>query len=405
MGSINPQKKQPKYNNNTNNYDICSEYHSHIDTIVDKSCGIFAQNSQVSDFQNSAKKTAIEYTCLTCDFITYKKYNYDQHVQTKKHIFNCENTVKHKKQFHCKDCDIFFSKNIDLIRHINTKKHLKNIGSININNVFTCKKCDKQFNKQSLLNRHLSSKLHLKQIDENEDFTKELHIKENKTTEEGEPDKYVDIVNKLLSENKELRSFFIEQFREQNDIITKLVDSNKSNQIITNTNNTINVNNNQKFNINVFLNEQCKDAVNLPEFIENIEITHTDLENNAQLGFVDGISKIFLDNIKQLSLYERPIHCTDLKRETLYIRCDDKWTKEDSTEKLNTAIRDVSYKSIGVLNNWKKNNPEYEDINSEFSDKCIVMSKNTLAGYERDVYYPKVIRIISKETMVDKNII
>ena len=206
-------------------------------------------------------------------------------------------------------------------------------------------------------------------------------------------------------ENKDLRNFFIEQFREQNDIITKLVDSNKSNQIITNTNNTINVNNNQKFNINVFLNEQCKDAVNLPEFIENIEISHSDLENNAQLGFVDGISKIFLDNIKQLSLYERPIHCTDLKRETLYIRCDDKWTKEDSIEKLNTAIRDVSYKSIGVLNDWKKNNPEYEDINSEFSNKCIVMSKNTLAGYERDTYYPKVIRIISKETMVDKNII
>jgi len=405
MGSINPQKKQHKYNNNTNKHDICSEYHSCIDTLACEPCGILEQNSRVSDFQNSAKKTAIEYTCLTCDFITYKKYNYDQHVQTKKHIFNCENTVKHKKQFHCKDCDIFFSKNIDLIRHINTKKHLKNIGSININKVFTCKKCDKQFNKQSLLNRHLSSKLHSKQIDENEDFTTELHIKENKTTEEVETDKYVDIVNKLLSENKELRSFFIEQFREQNDIITKLVDSNKSNQIITNTNNTINVNNNQKFNINVFLNEQCKDAVNLPEFIENIEISHTDLENNAQLGFVDGISKIFLDNIKQLSLYERPIHCTDLKRETLYIRCDDKWCKEDSIEKLNTAIRDVSYKSIGVLNDWKKNNPEYEDINSEFSDKCIVMSKNTLAGYERDVYYPKVIRIISKETMVDKNII
>jgi autonomous glycyl radical cofactor GrcA len=403
MGSINPQKKQHKYNNNTNKHDICSVYHSCIDNIACEPCGILEQNSQFGDSQNSAKKTAIEYICLTCDFITYKKYNYDQHLQTKKHIFNCENTVKHKKQFHCKDCDIFFSKNIDLIRHINTKKHLKNIGSININKVFTCKKCDKQFNKQSLLNRHLSSKLHLKQIDDKEYFIAHDYIEENK--EEGEPDKYVDIVNKLLSENKELRSFFIEQFREQNDIITKLVDSNKSNQIITNTNNTINVNNNQKFNINVFLNEQCKDAVNLPEFIENIEITHSDLENNAQLGFVDGISKIFLDNIKQLSLYERPIHCTDLKRETLYIRCDDKWCKEDSIEKLNTAIRDVSYKSIGVLNEWKKNNPEYADINSEFSDKCIVMSKNTLAGYERDVYYPKVIRIISKETMVDKNII
>lgn len=402
MGSINPQEKQHKNNNSLTPHDICSDYNYYIYQTSCNPCGFLEQNSQVSDFKNSAKKPAMEYLCSICDFITYKKYNYDQHLLTKKHIFNCENMVKHKKQFHCKDCDIFFSKNIDLIRHMNTKKHLKNIGSININKVFTCKTCNKEFNKQSLLNRHLSSKLHLKQIDDKEYFIKEVNIEENKATEE--PDKYIDIVNKLLLENKDLRNFFIEQFREQNDIITKLVDSNKSNQIITNTNNTINVNNNQKFNINVFLNEQCKDAVNLPEFIENIEISHSDLENNAQLGFVDGISKIFLDNIKQLSLYERPIHCTDLKRETLYIRCDDKWTKEDSIEKLNTAIRDVSYKSIGVLNEWKKNNPEYEDINSDFSNKCIVMSKNTLAGYERDIYYPKVIRIISKETMVDKNI-
>ena len=401
MGSINPQEKKRRFSNDIITRDIWSESHLENIDILHNQCGILEQIPQVKDFENTAKKTAIEYTCLTCDFITYKKYNYEQHLLTKKHIYNCENIVKDKKQFHCKDCDIFFSKNIDLIRHMNTRKHLKKIGSININNTFECNICNKQFNKQSLLNRHLSSKLHLTQNDGKEELNVYRNIEENKIEE---PDKYVDIVNKLLVENKELRSFFIEQFREQNDIITKLVDSNKSNKIITNTNNTINVNNNQKFNFNLFLNEHCKDAMNLPEFIENIEISHSDLENNAQLGFVDGISKIFLDNIKQLSLYERPIHCTDLKRETLYIRCDDKWSKEDSIEKLNTAIRDVSYKSIGVLNEWKQSNPEYQDINSEFSDKCIVMSKNTLAGYERDTYYPKVIRIISKETMVDKNI-
>ena len=400
----NTQKRKHFFNDIIEQPHICCDFLNSDNNIQNNTCGILEQNSLDNSSQNSAQKQATEYICLTCDFITYKKYNYDKHLLTNKHIFNCENTVKQKKQFHCIDCDIFFSKNIDLIRHINTKKHLKNIGTIN--NVFECYSCNKQFNKQSLLNRHFSSKVHLKQIENKEDFIAEASlVEEYNITDEGEPEKYVDIVNKLLLENKDLRNFFIEQFREQNDIITKLVDSNKSNQIITNTNNTINVNNNQKFNINVFLNEQCKTAMNLPDFIENIEISHSDLENNAQLGFVDGISKIILDNIKQLSLYERPIHCTDLKRETLYIRCDDKWTKEDSIEKLNTAIRDVSYKSIGVLNDWKKNNPEYEDINSEFSNKCIVMSKNTLAGYERDIYYPKVIRIISKETMVDKNII
>jgi hypothetical protein len=150
------------------------------------------------------------------------------------------------------------------------------------------------------------------------------------------------------------------------------------------------------------LNEKCKDAINLPEFIENIEVSYMDLENNAELGFVDGISKIILDNMKQLSVYERPIHCTDTKRETLYVKYDNKWTKEDSEEKLNKAIQNVSYKGIGVLNEWKESNPEYQDINSEFSEKCLIMTKNTMAGYNRESFYPKIIKNISKETVLDK---
>ena len=175
----------------------------------------------------------------------------------------------------------------------------------------------------------------------------------------------------------------------------------------TTNNNTINgnvTNNNQtnKFNINVFLNEQCKDAMNLSDFINSIDVSREDLENNAQLGFVGGISKIFLDNLRQLSINKRPIHCTDLKRETMYIKDDDKWTKETGHAKLNTVIQRISQKSTRTLLDWKKVNPDYQDHDSAFSNRCIVIQQQSMAGYDRDTYYPKVIRAVAKEVMVDK---
>jgi hypothetical protein len=170
-----------------------------------------------------------------------------------------------------------------------------------------------------------------------------------------------------------------------------------------NNNNTINgnvTNNNQKFNINVFLNEQCKDAINLSDFINRIDVSREDLENNAQLGFVGGISKIFLDNLRQLSINERPIHCTDLKRETMYIKDDDKWTKETGPAKLNTVIQRITQKSTRTLLDWKKENPDYQDHDSAFSNRCIVIQQQSMAGYDRDTYYPKVIRAVAKEVTI-----
>ena len=106
--------------------------------------------------------------------------------------------------------------------------------------------------------------------------------------------------------------------------------------------------------MSLFLNEHCKDAINLSDFIDRIEVSHDDLENNAQLGFVDGITKILRDNLQQLTIKQRPIHCTDTKRETLYIKDSDTWEKDLSDKKLEGAIQQVSRKSIGSLLQWKK---------------------------------------------------
>jgi len=218
------------------------------------------------------------------------------------------------------------------------------------------------------------------------------------------PPDYATIISQLLSQNNELKNFIIEQVNEHKketaEMMNKVIENIKPSNNNTITANTINNNNNQKFNINVFLNETCKNAMNLSDFIKGIEVSREDLENNAQLGFVGGISKIFLDNLRQLSVNERPIHCTDLKRETMYIKDDDKWTKETGPAKLNTAILMISQKSTRTLLDWKKENPDYNNHDSEFCTRCIVIQRNSMAGFDRDTYYPKVIKAIAKQVMV-----
>jgi len=288
---------------------------------------------------------------------------------------NQKNTEK-TPIFLCKFCDFKCCRPAEMARHMLTRKH-QNRTILNEKNTentaasFLCKKCNKEYKARNSLWYH-----------------------ENKCT--AQPGIEPVIMNQIISE---LRNIIVEQSR----TIDKVMEQNaeiiaKSDRIVNN--NTINSNN--KFNINLFLNEQCKDAFNFTDFVKNIEISYQDLENNAQLGFVQGISKIFMDNLKQLGINERPLHCTDVKRETMYIKDEDKWNKEPDDSKLQKAIQTVSYKSMGKLMEWKQENPDYQDADSEFSKRCLDIQRQSLAGSERDVYYPKVIHILAKETMVEK---
>jgi hypothetical protein len=172
-------------------------------------------------------------------------------------------------------------------------------------------------------------------------------------------------------------------------------------------NTTINNNNtnshNKSFNLNFFLNEQCKNAVNLSQFIDDLEVTRDDLMNTGQLGFVNGITKIIMDHLNRMSLYERPIHCTDVKRETLYIKENNEWNREEDNAKMDAAIQKITNKSVRTLAQWKRENPDYADGDSEFSHMCISMQRNSQAGYDRDEWYPKVVRSVARGTILDKN--
>jgi len=326
----------------------------------------------------SGEKVSVFRTCELCDVKCSRKNDWDRHLLTAKHHKNSKLDVSassNKPEFRCEKCDYVCSKLSLWEKHIETRKH----KFPKIPQKYECSKCKKVYD------RYNSYWAHSKKCDVC-----------------MPTDNIYDVVNKLLTENKELRNFIIEQATEHKketvDIMNKALECNKS---INNTTINGNVNNN-KFNINLFLNEQCKDAFNFTDFVNKIQISYADLENNAQLGFVAGISKIFLDNLKLLDVNERPIHCTDVKRETMYIKDEDKWNKESDDTKLQKAIQTVSYKSMGKLMEWKQENPDYQNADSEFSKRCLDMQRQSLAGSDREVYYPKVIHVLAKETMVDK---
>jgi hypothetical protein len=159
----------------------------------------------------------------------------------------------------------------------------------------------------------------------------------------------------------------------------------------------------------VFLNETCKNAINLTDFIDQIKVSVSDLEETGKLGFSEGISKIFINGLKQMDIPDRPLHCSDLKRETIYIKNNNQWLKEtDAKPLLINAIKHVSNKNIKKISEWTKENPDYNDSSSKQNDKylrvvCESMSGSTKEESEKN--YNKIIKNIIKETIIDKKYI
>ena len=286
---------------------------------------------------------------------------------------------KNPPKFLCEICDYSTCKQKDYNKHILTRKHLYRTNleqKIPKNPLFICN-CGKSYTARNSLWYH---KKKCKYLAESGNIEQNTIIKD-------EPTDYKEMVLHVLNDMKEQRKEFIEELKKKDEIMMEMVGK------VGTTNNNL--------NINMFLNDRCKNAINFSDFIDNIQISQHDLENNAQLGFVNGITKILMDNLKQLTLYERPIHCTDIKRETLYIKDSDKWEKEESDKKLEGGIQEVSRKSIGSLLKWKRENPEYENIDSEFSNKCIIMQQQSIAGDKKDLYYSKVIHNIARENSIN----
>jgi hypothetical protein len=203
-----------------------------------------------------------------------------------------------------------------------------------------------------------------------------------------------DVVMKLIEKNQELQDLLLEQN-------AKIMELSISHHVVNNITNT-----NNNLNINMFLNEKCKDAVNLMDFVNNLEIQLTDVEYVGKHGFVEGISKIFTNGLKQLDMYKRPIHCTDLKRETLYIKDEDKWEKETEDKKrITKAITRIANKNIQQISQWYDAHPECNVHNSIAYDLHLNIMKQSMGGAtysEIDRNTSKIVRNIAKNVLIPK---
>jgi hypothetical protein len=302
-----------------------------------------------------------------------------------------DKTHKTHAKFSCEKCNFKCFNKRDYNRHLMTTKH----KMVTNDNIKTHKSptphmciCKKQFVFLSGLSRH---KKKCSYVDNQNNST---ITKENTT------------ILDLISQNKELMNLLVVQnvetkeLMEQNKMmqktITEIVPKMGNNNTTTN-NNT----NNNQFNLQVFLNEDCKDAINFSEFIEQIQISFQDLENQAENGYVKGISKLFIENLQGLGTHKRPIHCTDKKRKTLYIKENNTWDKEGSQDTLKKGIREVTGRTYGeLIRSQAENEEEYRDADSVFSNKCLIIQQNLVPNYPRETSIGKVIDNITQNTRI-----
>ena len=287
------------------------------------------------------------------------------------------------KIFECKNCDYISSKKHNYLKHLTTLKHINATSatkiccksSTKVATSFDCDRCEKKYINRSGLWRH-----------------KKTCLPNNDYLNSG-------VMLELIKQNQEFKELIIDQ----NNKMLELVKERPS-PIINNNNTNNNCNNkNNNFNLNFFLNEQCKDAINIKDFINSIQLQLSDLENTGKLGYVNGISKIFINGLKELDVYKRPVHCSDLKRETLYVKDENKWEKESN--KLKSAIQEISHKNIKQISQWSQENPSCKDITSKKNDEYLNLINNCMAGSDKEEMnenYQKIIHNISKEVVINK---
>ena len=204
----------------------------------------------------------------------------------------------------------------------------------------------------------------------------------------------------LLQQNNDFKDVILEQSKQ----IMELAKTNNSS--ITNNNNCNNTtNNNNQFNLNVFLNEECKDAMNIMDFIGSLKVQFSDLENTGKVGYVKGVSDIFLKNLKELDVHKRPIHCSDLKREVMYVKDKDVWEKDEDKKKTTLAIRHIADKNFKQIHQWLKENPEAKDARNKKNEQYMMIVNKCTGGIDEEEdqkYYGKIITNVAKEVVIRK---
>jgi hypothetical protein len=323
--------------------------------------------------QNLSQKIP-KYFCEKCEYKTDNKKDYTKHLGTLKHQNETNETITPQKnpQMTC-DCGLVCNSRTTLWRHkkkciINDKKQ-DIIEDIEFNSGST-----KQDKDKVLKNIVLEV------------------IKQNNDNNNGNNSNN-ELIQYLINENKEFKNLILE--------IVK-----KDSLTVNNTNNNISNCNNKSFNLNFFLNEQCKDALNINEFVDSIKMQLSDLEEFAHIGYADGVSNIFVKGINALDVHKRPIHCSDVKREVLYIKNNNEWIKETEDKPIvKDAIKRVAFKNIRQINDWVKDNPTCKDPTTKKFDQYNKIVMNAMSGVteqEQKDNIEKIVKNVTKAVAIDK---
>jgi len=306
--------------------------------------------------------------------------------------------------YNCEPCGFTTDNKTDYERHLTRKKHVVKSMPINehqssISNTYICPSCYKSFKCRTTIYKH---KAICKDAKITPDSTATASVASAAAAATSPTEHYLcDVLTKNFT------NAMLMLFQQNAEFQGKMMELCKSGGV-SNSHNTTNSNNtncnNPTFNMNLFLNEKCKDAMNMKDFVNSIQLNMTDLENVGRLGYVEGMSNIFIDNLQKTDIYKRPVHCSDIKRETLYVKDDNQWERDGPDHaKMTNAVLAVEQKNVALVNEWAKANPRCMNSNTRENENYFKLSKAATDG-EKDGNIDKVIRKVAKKVIVEKDV-
>jgi hypothetical protein len=308
-------------------------------------------------------KNPSKYSCESCDYFTCNKKDYNKHISTQKHKILTNDLQKIPKnpivsisQNNTCECGNIYKHRQSLYKHKKYCELIKNCDAIN--NIKNNENTSQQIN--------FDTNVVLDLVKKNQDFQKEM---------------------------------FLDMQKQMFDFMKDKIGDNNSTNIMNHSNN-------KTFNLQFFLNETCKDAMNISDFVESVKLQVSDLENVGKVGYIEGISNIIIKNLKALDVNKRPVHCADQKREVMYVKDENTWEKEDeNNKKLRKAIRMIAHKNICMLKDFREKYPDCEEYDSNKNSQYNKIVYESMGGkgdddYDKDT---KIIKKIAKNVIIDKS--
>jgi len=329
------------------------------------------------------EKKRVSYTCEICDYSSYNKTDYERHLMRPKHTENAqyyEQTLSKPDPNKCPSCNKLFKHRTSVYKHIIRCKPVSSQPSVII--IPSTAIPDIPVIPNTITPTSILSTTTPIPTTPAEQYLCEL------------TKNFTSAMMMMIQQNTEFQSKIMEMCK---------------NSGMSNSNNTINANtinantNNNTFNMNMFLNEQCKDAMNMKDFVNSIQLNLTDLENVGNLGYVKGMSNILIDNLQKMDVYKRPVHCSDVKRDTLYVKENNEWERDGpDNPKMVNAVLAVEHKNVALVSEWAKANPRCMNSNTRENERYMKLSKAATDG-EKEGNIAKVIKRVAKNVTIYKD--